>query len=517
MSADKKPVVGHYVVYKLIGKGSYGQVYLVRSKRDKRQYVMKNISLDSLSDGKERAAALLEAQLLSSMAHPNIVAYKESFQDSSGTLHIVMAYCEGGDLSSRLKAQKGIPLPEDQVIEWFVQTTLALQYLHERHILHRDLKTSNIFLSKNDIVKVGDLGIARVLEGSCDLAHTVIGTPFFMSPELFNNQPYSYKSDVWSLGCCVYEMASLKHAFSATSIHALMAQVVQGKLPTMPHRYSNELCDLIRSMLSHDAEQRPSVNQLLRLPFVKHNIRLFLERATSRKSDKSKSTTKDNGSFDPKHKETSQGKPQDLINHVNPVHRVSSVDHVSITDESPKLSQPHPPISMVISKAREKRRRTKQAAAASKIHGSCDPSDVMEKDGGVSFSHVSDDVTDGGDHVSSGAEKELDSFLTLLDDTLHLPPVAREVTDTPSNTAVGHVSMRLGRLEDRIVRLRRELVAGIGHEMFYKAHHLLDTGSGDLEEAEQQLQQLIGLDLFTQFGTKLQELKFCEETSTSKT
>ena len=102
---------------------------------------MKNISLDSLSDGKERAAALLEAQLLSSMAHPNIVAYKESFQDSSGnygndihvtdtlvgTLHIVMAYCEGGDLSSRLKAQKGIPLPEDQVIEWFVQTTLALQ------------------------------------------------------------------------------------------------------------------------------------------------------------------------------------------------------------------------------------------------------------------------------------------------------------------------------------------------------------------------------------------------------
>ena len=77
---------------------------------------------------------------------------------------------------------------------------------------------------------MGDLGIARVLEGSCDLAHTVIGTPFFMSPELFSNQPYSYKSDVWSLGCCVYEMASLKHAFSATSIHALMAQVVQGKV-----------------------------------------------------------------------------------------------------------------------------------------------------------------------------------------------------------------------------------------------------------------------------------------------
>ena len=105
---------------------------------------MKNIPLSSLSDEKERTAALLEAQLLSSMAHPNIVAYKESFQDSSGNygdvyykrhgdvtgiLHIIMAYCEGGDLSSRLKACKGIPLAEDQVIEWFVQITLALQVL----------------------------------------------------------------------------------------------------------------------------------------------------------------------------------------------------------------------------------------------------------------------------------------------------------------------------------------------------------------------------------------------------
>ena len=104
---------------------------------------MKNIPLSSLSDEKERASALREAQLLSSMAHPNIVAYKESFQDSSGNygdvyyyiiimwllgiLHIVMTYCEGGDLSSRLKACKGVPLAEDQVIEWFVQITLALQ------------------------------------------------------------------------------------------------------------------------------------------------------------------------------------------------------------------------------------------------------------------------------------------------------------------------------------------------------------------------------------------------------
>lgn len=129
MAAERKHVVGHYVVIKLIGKGSYGQVHLVKNRRDKRQYVMKNIPLSSLTDEKERTAALREAQLLSSMAHPNIVAYKESFQDSSGILHIIMAYCEGGDLSSRLKACKGIPLAEEQVIEWFVQITLALQVM----------------------------------------------------------------------------------------------------------------------------------------------------------------------------------------------------------------------------------------------------------------------------------------------------------------------------------------------------------------------------------------------------
>ena len=78
--------------------------------------------------------------------------------------------------------------------------------------------------------QVGDLGIARVLDGSCDLASTVIGTPYYMSPELFANKPYNYKSDVWALGCCVYEIATLKHAFTATNINALMCRILQGKV-----------------------------------------------------------------------------------------------------------------------------------------------------------------------------------------------------------------------------------------------------------------------------------------------
>jgi NIMA (never in mitosis gene a)-related kinase len=106
---------------------------------------MKNIKLTA-SSAKERRAAEQEASLLSRLKHPNIVSYRESFQDSSCVLHIIMGYCEGGDLSSRLKAQGGRLLPERQVVEWFVQICLALQYLHDRNVLHRDLKVCPTFL-----------------------------------------------------------------------------------------------------------------------------------------------------------------------------------------------------------------------------------------------------------------------------------------------------------------------------------------------------------------------------------
>ncbi|XP_024906508.1 serine/threonine-protein kinase Nek4 isoform X4 [Pteropus alecto] len=196
-----------------------------------------------------------------------------------------MGFCEGGDLYRKLKEQKGQLLPESQVVEWFVQIAMALQYLHEKHILHRDLKTQNVFLTRTNIIKVGDLGIARVLENHCDMASTLIGTPYYMSPELFSNKPYNYKSDVWALGCCVYEMATLKHAFNAKDMNSLVYRIIEGKLPPMPKDYSPELAELIRTMLSKRPEERPSVRSILRQPYIKHQISLFLE-ATKAKTSK---------------------------------------------------------------------------------------------------------------------------------------------------------------------------------------------------------------------------------------
>ncbi|NWS62185.1 NEK4 kinase, partial [Chunga burmeisteri] len=285
-----------YCFLRAVGKGSYGEVSLVRHQQDSKQYVIKKLNLKNASR-RERKAAEQEAQLLSQLKHPNIVTYRESWQGEDGLLYIVMGFCEGGDLYHKLKEQKGKLLPENQVVEWFVQIAMALQYLHEKHILHRDLKTQNVFLTRTNIIKVGDLGIARVLENQYDMASTLIGTPYYMSPELFSNKPYNYKSDVWALGCCVYEMATLKHAFNAKDMNSLVYRIIEGKLPPMPKDYSPHLVEIIRTMLSKKPEERPSVKSILRQPYIKHQISLFLE-ATKAKAARS-------------HKKTVNSKPKD--------------------------------------------------------------------------------------------------------------------------------------------------------------------------------------------------------------
>nr|XP_020652330.1 serine/threonine-protein kinase Nek4 isoform X1 [Pogona vitticeps]XP_020652331.1 serine/threonine-protein kinase Nek4 isoform X2 [Pogona vitticeps] len=278
--------LGEYAFVRAVGKGSYGEVNLVRHRRDNKQYVIKKLNLKHASR-RERKAAEQEAQLLSQLKHPNIVTYRESWEGEDGMLYIVMGFCEGGDLYHKLKEQKGQLLPESQVVEWFVQIAMALQYLHEKHILHRDLKTQNVFLTRSNIIKVGDLGIARVLENQYDMASTLIGTPYYMSPELFSNKPYNYKSDVWALGCCAYELATLKHAFNARDMNSLVYRIIEGKLPPMPKDYSIPLKELIKTMLSKKPEDRPSVRSILRQPYIKHQISLFLE-ATKAKTSKSR-------------------------------------------------------------------------------------------------------------------------------------------------------------------------------------------------------------------------------------
>jgi NIMA (never in mitosis gene a)-related kinase len=215
----------------------------------------------------ERDAALQEAKLLSALHHPNIVTCYESFTER-GRLCIVMDFCSGGDLYQRLKAQKGVALPETQITDWFTQLLLGLKHVHDRRVLHRDLKTQNVFMTADGRCKLGDFGVSKVLSGTTQLASTAVGTPYYLSPEICENRAYNHKSDVWSLGCILYELATLTHPFDGASLKLLILKILRGIYPPVPGRYGKPLKDTVAQMLQKDPALRPSVNDLLaRQPF----------------------------------------------------------------------------------------------------------------------------------------------------------------------------------------------------------------------------------------------------------
>eukprot|EP00741_Cyanophora_paradoxa_P019411 tig00021127_g18738.t1 len=259
-----------YEIQKCIGGGAFGRAFLARSLQDGQLVVIKKILLAGLKP-EDQEKAYSESELLASLRHPNIVSYKETFMESAPTgesLCIVMQYCEGGDLHSLIKARKaeGRHFTEDEILNWIVQILSALQYIHERKILHRDLKTKNLFLTKNArVIKIGDFGIAKVLDGSMEMALTAVGTPYYLSPEVCQNKPYSYKSDVWALGCILQELCALRHPFDATNMFAILYKIMQGTMPPLPDEYSEELKEVACKMLQRDPEERPTVYAILRM------------------------------------------------------------------------------------------------------------------------------------------------------------------------------------------------------------------------------------------------------------
>uniref|UniRef100_A0A2R8ZKL2 non-specific serine/threonine protein kinase n=1 Tax=Pan paniscus TaxID=9597 RepID=A0A2R8ZKL2_PANPA len=263
-----------YVRLQKIGEGSFGKAILVKSTEDGRQYVIKEINISRMSS-KEREESRREVAVLANMKHPNIVQYRESFEEN-GSLYIVMDYCEGGDLFKRINAQKGVLFQEDQILDWFVQICLALKHVHDRKILHRDIKSQNIFLTKDGTVQLGDFGIARVLNSTVELARTCIGTPYYLSPEICENKPYNNKSDIWALGCVLYELCTLKHAFEAGSMKNLVLKIISGSFPPVSLHYSYDLRSLVSQLFKRNPRDRPSVNSILEKGFIAKRIEKFL-------------------------------------------------------------------------------------------------------------------------------------------------------------------------------------------------------------------------------------------------
>ncbi|XP_053886446.1 serine/threonine-protein kinase Nek1 isoform X4 [Malaclemys terrapin pileata] len=270
----RKRTMEKYIKVQKIGEGSFGKAILVKAKENSRQYVIKEINICKMSN-KEREESRREVAVLANMKHPNIVLYRESFEEN-GSLYIVMDYCEGGDLFRRINAQKGILFSEDQIMDWFVQICLALKHVHDRKILHRDIKSQNIFLTKDGTIQLGDFGIARVLNSTVELARTCIGTPYYLSPEICQNKPYNNKSDIWALGCVLYEMCTLKHAFEAGNMKNLVLKIISGSFPPVSLHYSYDLRNLLSQLFKRNPRDRPSVNSILEKIFIAKRVEKFL-------------------------------------------------------------------------------------------------------------------------------------------------------------------------------------------------------------------------------------------------
>ena len=219
-----------FEVIKVLGKGAFGRVDLVKRKEDGKIYAMKCVKISQLNT-KEQENALNEVRVLASINHPNIIGYKEAFFDEpSKTLNIVMEFADDGDLETKIQnhIKNKTNFPENDIWSYLIQMIEGLKGLHDLKTMHRDLKSANVFLCKNGLLKLGDLNVSKVVKNR--LAYTQTGTPYYASPEVWADKPYDYKSDIWSVGCVLYELCALKPPFRGNSLDQLYKGVLKGKL-----------------------------------------------------------------------------------------------------------------------------------------------------------------------------------------------------------------------------------------------------------------------------------------------
>ncbi|CAL6005593.1 Kinase [Hexamita inflata] len=269
-----------FEIMQQIGRGTFGVVYKCKRRKDGGIYVLKELKLSGCT-GEEVQTAINECNILAAVDSDYVVRYYDSFIDNSTqTLWLVMEYAAHGTLRDIIIKSKDY-ISEQDAWYYITQMILGIASLHSSHIIHRDIKSLNVFVADGSngqkyALKFGDMGVSKQLNSTIIMSQTLVGSPYYLSPEICRSEKYNIKSDIWALGVTFYEMLNKgKHPFLAQNQAALLVNIIKGKYKPLPAQYSQQLIDLVRWCLQQDPSKRPDVFSLLAIPPVQQTIKQY--------------------------------------------------------------------------------------------------------------------------------------------------------------------------------------------------------------------------------------------------
>ncbi|EOA29733.1 hypothetical protein CARUB_v10012820mg [Capsella rubella] len=266
-----KTLDNKYMLGDEIGKGAYGRVYKGLDLENGDFVAIKQVSLENIVQ-EDLNTIMQEIDLLKNLNHKNIVKYLGSSKTKTH-LHIILEYVENGSLANIIKPNKFGPFPESLVAVYIAQVLEGLVYLHEQGVIHRDIKGANILTTKEGLVKLADFGVATKLNEADVNTHSVVGTPYWMAPEVIEMSGVCAASDIWSVGCTVIELLTCVPPYYDLQPMPALFRIVQDDNPPIPDSLSPDITDFLRQCFKKDSRQRPDAKTLLSHPWIRNSRR----------------------------------------------------------------------------------------------------------------------------------------------------------------------------------------------------------------------------------------------------